>query len=203
VNELERARSYIAESAKLIAGLVESVEAVVQAARMVAGALVGGHRVYLMGNGGSAADAQHIAGELVGRFRKERPAWAVQALSTDTSVLTAIANDYGYEQVFARQLAGVAGPGDVVIGLSTSGRSANILRGFEAVRERGATTLGFCGPESSEFEQRCDLVIPVGGSDSPHIQDGHGVLGHVLCDLVERMLTEGDSVGPPGRNSLK
>lgn len=192
MNPRERIRAYLGESAELIAGLARSAEEVVRAARLIARALREGHRVYLMGNGGSAADAQHIAGELVGRFRREREAWPVQALTTDTSVLTAIANDYGYQEVFARQLAGIARPGDVVIGFSTSGRSPNVLRGFEAARERGASTVGFCGPCTEEFASRCDLVISVPGGSSPHIQDGHGVLGHVLCELVEEMLTEED-----------
>lgn len=199
MNPEERVRGYLGESAEVVAGLVGSAaQGVVRAAGLVAEALAGGHRVYLMGNGGSAADAQHVACELVGRFRVEREAWPVVALTTDTSVLTAIANDYGYQEVFARQLAGLAGPGDVVIGFSTSGRSANVLRGLEAARERGATTVGFCGPGTAEFERRCDLVISVAGSASPHIQDGHGVLGHALCDLVEAMLTEGGPGGPAG-----
>jgi len=184
--------AYIEETTRVIAGLTAGADVVVSAAEMVAQALAGGHRVYLMGNGGSAADAQHVAGELVGRFMVERQAWPVQALSTDTSVLTAIANDYGFEEVFARQLTGTAGPGDLVIGFSTSGSSVNVLRGFEAARERGARTVGFCGPVTAEFERRCDLVVAVAGSSSPHIQDGHGVLGHVLCALVERMLTEAE-----------
>ena len=182
--------AYLDETTRVIVGLSAVADVVASAAEMVAEALAGGHRVYLMGNGGSAADAQHIAGELVGRFLIERQAWPVQALSTDTSVLTAIANDYGYEEIFARQLTGTAGPGDVVIGFSTSGSSVNILRGFEAARKRGARTVGFCGPERAEFERRCDLVIAVPGSSSPHIQDGHGILGHVLCALVERMLSK-------------
>lgn len=193
MNWSEAVTAYLDEAGQVIGGLADLADAVARAAETVAEALAGGHRVYLMGNGGSAADAQHIAGELVGRFMVERQAWPVQALSTDTSVLTAIANDYGYEEVFARQVTAVAGPGDVVIGFSTSGTSANILRGFEAARERGARTVGFCGPESGEFAGRCDLVISVAGSSSPHIQDGHGVLGHILCHLVERILTGGEA----------
>ena len=189
MNWTERVRKYVGESSQIVAGLADSAEGIVKVAEAVAGALGAERRVYLMGNGGSAADCQHVAGELVGRFLVEREAWRVQALSTDTSVLTAVANDYGYDEVFARQLSGLASAGDVVIGFSTSGRSANVLRGFEAAREQGARTVGICGPDRREFEGRCDLVISVPGSDSPHIQDGHGVVAHILCDLVEQMLT--------------
>jgi D-sedoheptulose 7-phosphate isomerase len=159
---------------------------------VVVNALAGGRRVYLMGNGGSAADAQHVAGELVGRFLRERPGLAAQALTTDTSVLTAVANDYGYEEVFARQLAALVQAGDVVIGFSTSGHSANVLRGFEEARKGGAVTVGFCGPRTEEFASRCDVVISVPGSSSPHIQDGHAILAHVLCDLVEQIAGGGE-----------
>ncbi len=189
MNWSQRVRDYVSRSAAIVAGLADSAEGMVKAAETLAGALTAGRRVYLMGNGGSAADCQHLAGELVGRFLMEREAWRVQALSTDTSVLTAIANDYGFERVFSRQLSGLVEPGDVVVAFSTSGRSANVLRGLEAARERGARTVGVCGPEAGEFEERCDLVLSVPGSDSPHVQDGHGVIVHVLCDLVERMLT--------------
>jgi D-sedoheptulose 7-phosphate isomerase len=182
-----RAKRYIAESASVAAQLTGLAPTVVRVAQVVAKALAAGRRVYLMGNGGSAADAQHIAGELVGRFLKERAGLAAQALTTDTSVLTAVANDYGYEEVFARQLAAHVRPGDVVIGFSTSGRSANVLRGFEEARKGGAVTVGFCGPQTEEFASRCDVVISVPGSSSPHVQDGHAILAHVLCDLVEQI----------------
>ena len=189
---VERVREYVGESSRIVAGVADSAETIVKVAETVAGALAAGRRVYLMGNGGSAADCQHVAGELVGRFLREREAWRVQALSTDTSVLTAIANDYGYEEVFARQLSGLASPGDVVVGFSTSGRSANVLRGFEVARERGATTVGICGPERGEFDRCCDVVVSVPGPASPHSQDGHGVVAHILCDLVEQMVTGGE-----------
>jgi len=189
MNWTDKVKAYVEESARLVAGLAESAGTLVEVAEAVAAALRCEGRVFLMGNGGSAADCQHVAGELLGRFKKEREAWPVQALCTDTSVLTAIANDYGYREVFARQVAGLARSGDVVIGFSTSGRSVNILRGFEVARERAAMTVGFCGPDRKQFDERCDLVLSVDGPDSPHIQDGHGVLCHVMCDLVESMLT--------------
>jgi len=188
-----RARRYIAESAELVAGLAGLAPAVARVGEVVAKALAASRRVYLMGNGGSAADAQHVAGELVGRFLRERPGLAAQALTTDTSVLTAVANDYGYEEVFARQLAALVHAGDVVIGFSTSGHSANVLRGFEEARKAGAVTVGFCGPRTEEFASRCDAVISVPGSSSPHIQDGHAILAHVLCDLVEQLAGAAES----------
>jgi D-sedoheptulose 7-phosphate isomerase len=198
-----RARRYIAESADLAAQLTGLAPTVARVARVVAKALAGGRRVYLMGNGGSAADAQHVAGELIGRFLEERPGLAAQALTTDTSVLTAVANDYGYEEVFARQLAALVHAGDVVIGFSTSGRSANVLRGFEEARRGGAVTVGFCGPQTEEFASRCDVVISVPGSSSPHIQDGHAILAHVLCDLVEQLAGAAASRGPGARGGSR
>lgn len=141
------------------------------------------------GNGGSAADAQHLAGELVGRFLKERRALPAIALTTNSSNLTAIGNDYGYERVFARQAEAWAHPGDVAVGISTSGKSANVLEAFRAAKERGAVTIGLTGRDGGMFPSVCDIAIVVPSDETPRIQEAHIVIGHILCDLIERSLT--------------
>jgi D-sedoheptulose 7-phosphate isomerase len=145
----------------------------------------GGGKVLLAGNGGSAADAQHIAGEFVSRFEFDRPGMAAVALTTDTSILTAIGNDYGYERLFARQVQALGRRGDVFIGYSTSGKSPNILRGFEAAREQGLVCIGFTGNRGGPMRELCDHLLEVPSADTPKIQEGHLVLGHILCGLVE------------------
>ena len=149
-------------------------------------ALAAGGKVLVFGNGGSAADSQHIAAELVSRFRRERGALAAIALTTDTSILTAIGNDYGFDQVFARQVLACGRKGDVFIGLSTSGTSPNVLRAFEAARELGLVSIGFTGNRGGPMRELCDHLIEVPAADTPRIQEGHLVLGHILCGLVER-----------------
>jgi D-sedoheptulose 7-phosphate isomerase len=144
-----------------------------------------GGRVLLAGNGGSAADAQHIAGEFVSRFNFDRPGLSAIALTTDTSILTAIGNDYGYEQLFARQVQAHGAKGDVFIGYSTSGKSPNILKAFEEARARGLVTIGFTGNRGGPMRELCDHILEVPSKDTPKIQEGHLVLGHILCGLVE------------------
>lgn len=144
-----------------------------------------GGRVLLAGNGGSAADAQHIAGEFVSRFNFDRPGLSAIALTTDTSILTAIGNDYGYEQLFARQVQAHGSKGDVFIGYSTSGKSPNILKAFEEARARGLVTIGFTGNRGGPMRELCDHILEVPSKDTPKIQEGHLVLGHILCGLVE------------------
>lgn len=167
--------------------VLEDVEAL---AERIAAAVRRGGRIYLFGNGGSAADAQHIACELVGRFRGERQALAATALSTDTSVLTALANDRGFEEVFSRQVEAHVRDGDVVIGISTSGRSPNVLRGLQAAKERGALTVGITGAEAAGLQEVAAVLIQVPSGDTPRIQEGHALLGHLICDAVERRLKE-------------
>lgn len=163
--------------------------AIEQAAALVVQALKAGGAVYVFGNGGSAADAQHIAGELVGRFFKDRPAYHVEALSTDTSVLTAIGNDYGFEQVFSRQLAGKARTGDVAIALTTSGNSPNVVKALEQARAMGVKTVAFTGPGGGKCRPLADVLLAVEGSKlSPRIQEVHAVAYHILCELVESAL---------------
>jgi len=154
----------------------------------VAGALAAGNKVLLCGNGGSAGDAQHLAGEIIGRFYYDRPAAPAVALTTDSSVLTAIANDYGYEQVFARQIQGLGRPGDVLIAISTSGRSPNVLRAIEAARERGLVSIGFAGKSGGDMAKACDFCLCAPAESTPLIQQIHLTAGHILCALIEERL---------------
>ena len=149
-------------------------------------ALRNGNKLLLIGNGGSAADAQHIAAEIVGRYKQERPAWAAIALTTDTSALTAIGNDYGIEQMFARQVRGLARSGDVLIAMTTSGRSPNILAALQTARELGVTTVGFTGTRGESLRALCDHVLIAPSDDTPVIQQIHMVAAHAICDDVER-----------------
>lgn len=147
-----------------------------------------GNKLLIMGNGGSAADAQHFAGEIVSRFRIERPALPAIALSTDSSILTAIGNDYGFERVFARQIEALASPGDAVIGISTSGNSPNILNGLEVARQAGCTTIGLLGRDGGSIKSVCDIPFIIPSPDTPRIQEGHITVIHILCDLIEQGL---------------
>ncbi|MBS7791092.1 D-sedoheptulose 7-phosphate isomerase [Roseococcus sp. SDR] len=158
-----------------------------EAAHACITALRAGGKILICGNGGSAADAQHWAGELVSRFHYDRPGLPAIALTTDSSILTAIGNDYGYERVFARQVEALGRAGDVLMGLTTSGRSPNILAAMRAARERGITTIGFTGngPGAVELAAVSDIVICVPSSVTPSIQEGHEVLGHALCAMIE------------------
>ena len=182
--------SYLKSSAGVAASLGErpGVAAVQRAAELVADALAGGGQVLFCGNGGSAADAQHLAAELVGRLRLERPAWRAVALTTDTSVLTAVGNDYGYAEVFARQVEGLGRPGDVLVAISTSGRSENVLRAAAAARAKGMSVVAFLGPAASPLDDTADLALHVDGDVAGLVQQGHITIGHALCEWVERRL---------------
>jgi D-sedoheptulose 7-phosphate isomerase len=181
----------IGETARLMgrmqadAALCEATAAA--AARLVATLRAGG-RLLLCGNGGSAADAQHWAGELVSRFLRDRPGLAAIALTTDSSILTAIGNDYGYARVFARQVEALGRPGDLLFALSTSGRSPNILAALGAARAGGLATVGFTGAQGGEMGPLCDILIRVPSDSTPRIQEGHAVLGHAICAMAEAAL---------------
>lgn len=149
-----------------------------------------GGKILLAGNGGSAADAQHIAGEFVSRFAFDRPGLPAIAITTDSSIVTAIGNDYGYDRLFARQVQALGNKGDVFIGYSTSGRSSNILRAFEEARSRGLVCVGFTGNRGGAMLDLCDYLLAVPSDDTPKIQEGHLVLGHILCGLVENAMFE-------------
>lgn len=170
-----------------LAGFGTALDAIVTA---ITECLRSGSRVYTFGNGGSAADAQHIAAELLGRFKQERPALAALALTTDSSTLTAIANDLGYDRIFARQLEGLVRPGDVAWALSTSGTSPNILAGVRAARERGATVIGFTGARGVALAAECTHVFCAPHVSSDRIQEMHLLAYHYVCERVEELLKE-------------
>ena len=157
-------------------------------AHVIVTALHGGHKLLLVGNGGSAADAQHIAAEIIGRYKRERPAYPAIALTTDTSALTAISNDYGFEQVFARQIAGVGRKGDVLLALSTSGRSPNILTALRVAHEHGLITIGFTGSKGAAMGVACNHLLVAPSDDTPIIQQIHLAVAHGICDEIEQAL---------------
>lgn len=163
-------------------------EALLQASNTCIKSLKAGGKILLAGNGGSAADAQHIAGELVSRFAFDRPGLPAIALTTDTSILTAIGNDYGYERLFARQVQALGVVGDVFIGYSTSGKSPNIIQALKQAREAGMVTIGLTGNRECPMDQLCDWLLRTPSSHTPKIQEGHLVLGHILCGLIEQAI---------------
>ena len=154
---------------------------------MIYEALTSGRKVLLCGNGGSAADAQHIAAELVGCYEKQRRSWPAIALTTDTSALTAVSNDLGYDQVFARQVAGLAQTGDVLIAISTSGKSTNILRAAERARELGCKTIALTGATAEPLGALCDVVVAVPSSRTSRVQEAHITVGHLWCEMVDQL----------------
>ena len=159
-----------------------------------AGLIIAGYKagggLYAFGNGGSAADAQHIAAELVGRFRRDRSAFPAEALTTNTSALTAIGNDLGFEQVFARQLAGKGAAGDVAMAISTSGNSPNILAALTAARQMGMKCIALTGRDGGRCAPLADVLLAVPSTDTPRIQESHEVIYHVLCELVESAMVD-------------
>lgn len=164
------------------------VIALAEAADIVARSLAHGGKLLLFGNGGSASDAAHVAAEFVGRFQRERRAFPAIALTTNQSALTAIANDYGFEQVFARQVEAFAAPGDVAMAISTSGKSANVVAGVRSARRLGLGTIGLTGATGGELAAEVDICLHVPSRSAARIQEGHILLAHVLCQLVEREL---------------
>ncbi|MFO8014944.1 MAG: SIS domain-containing protein [Phycisphaerae bacterium] len=186
---IESIRAHLRMGSGLYAQMAEDLaEPAAQAAEMLIGALRAGHRVYVCGDGGSAGQAQHVAGELIGRFLKDRGPLPCVALTTDTSVLTAVANDYEFESVFARQVEALVEEGDVLWALSTSGNSANVLKAASAAGRRGARLLGMTGRDGGHLKELCDVVLRVPADSSPPVQEGHLALIHILCGLVEQAL---------------
>jgi len=161
-------------------------------ADVIASALRGGHKLLIAGNGGSAGDAQHIAAEIVGRYKKDRPAYAAIALTTDTSALTAIGNDFGFEQVFSRQVEGLGRRGDVLLAITTSGRSPNILAALKAARQQGLVTVGFTGAKGSAMAASCDHLLVAPSDDTAVIQQIYLTFAHGICDVIEQTLMHGD-----------
>jgi D-sedoheptulose 7-phosphate isomerase len=189
----DRLQDFIAgelrKTASVIGALVADAElarTIETVARLCVKALHDGNKLLLAGNGGSAADAQHLAAELVSRFYFDRPGLAAVALTTDTSALTAIGNDYGFERLFARQVDALGRKGDVFIGLSTSGNSPNILKGLDEARLKGLVTVGLTGQGGGRMAALCDHCLRMPSSETPRIQEGHIVVGHTVCALIER-----------------
>lgn len=182
IRELIRASVNVKEQILQDEELLGTIEAVVT---VMVDALRKGNRIYFCGNGGSAADAQHLAAEFSGRFYKDRKALPAEALHCNTSYLTAAANDYGFDVVYARLIEGIGEKGDVLVGLSTSGNSANIVHAFEAAREAGIITVGFTGLTGGALKSLSDHLLNVPSADTPRIQESHILIGHIICQLVE------------------
>lgn len=163
-----------------LAGLIASI------AQTMADALSTGKKLLIMGNGGSAADAQHFAAEIVGRFKMERKALPAIALTTDTSALTAIGNDYGFDRIFSRQVEAFAQPGDVVVGISTSGNSPNVALALKVAKDAGCRTVALLGKDGGSIKELVDLSLIIPSNDTPRIQEGHITTIHILCDLLEK-----------------
>jgi len=161
-----------------------------KAAKICIHSLKNGGKILIFGNGGSASDAQHIAAELVSRYKAERKGIAAIALTTDTSILTAIGNDYGYEKIFSRQVEALASPGDVAIGISTGGTSKNVINALVEANQKNCKTIGFSGRDGGEFNLTCDINLIVPETDTPRIQEMHIFLGHTICHLVELAFTD-------------
>jgi D-sedoheptulose 7-phosphate isomerase len=170
--------------------LRSNIKEIEQSGRIICDALAAGKKILLCGNGGSAADAQHIAAELVGCYEKQRRSWPAIALTTDTSALTAVSNDLGYEQVFARQLAGLAQAGDVLIAISTSGRSRNVLKAVERARELGCRTIALTGASTDPLGSMSDFTVAVPANRTSRIQEAHITIGHLWCEMVDQLEEE-------------
>jgi D-sedoheptulose 7-phosphate isomerase len=171
--------------------LEQSLPVLASVAQAFTTAILTGRKILLFGNGGSAADAQHVAGELVGRFLRESEPWPAIALTTDTSILTCVGNDWEFADVFGRQVRALARPGDVVVGISTSGRSVNVLRGLEDGRRLGAVTIGFTGAGGDAMKGACDLCFCAPAPSTPRVQELHLLAWHSICELVEVQVMAG------------
>ena len=165
--------------------LRESLEDVAKAGQLICDTLNAGHKILLCGNGGSAADAQHIAAELVGTYEAKRRAWPAIALTTDTSALTAVSNDFGYEHVFARQVQGLAQQGDLLIAISTSGKSPNVLRAIQAARDSGCRIIALTGVAPESIKQIADVTVAVPSSRTSRVQEAHITIAHIWCEMVD------------------
>ena len=176
-------QEHLATIQQLLESLVPDIE---RSGRLICDALTNGKKILVCGNGGSAADAQHIAAELIGYYESQRRSWPAIALTTDTSALTAVSNDLGFEHVFARQIAGLAQAGDVLIAISTSGKSKNVLRALEQARESGCRTIGLTGSSAAAMASLCDEVVSVPSNRTARIQEAHILIGHLWCEMVDQ-----------------
>ena len=184
----QKISSIINESIKVKQALLADVNLIAQidtVVKVITTAFQNGNSVYFAGNGGSAADAQHLAAEFSGRFYKDRKALPSEALHCNTSYLTAVANDYSYEVIYARLIEGITKPGDVLVGLSTSGNSGNIVKAFEMAKTKQVVAIGFTGDNGGKMKAISDYLINIPSNDTPRIQESHILVGHIICELVE------------------
>jgi len=184
----QKISSIINESIKVKQALMGDIYLIAQidtVVKVITTAFQNGNSVYFAGNGGSAADAQHLAAEFSGRFYKDRKALPSEALHCNTSYLTAVANDYSYEVIYARLIEGITKPGDVLVGISTSGNSGNIVKAFEMAKTKQVVTIGFTGDKGGKMKEISDYLINVPSNDTPRIQESHILVGHIICELVE------------------
>jgi len=200
---VRQARAALRETSRTLAQLERrNAPAVASAAELILGCFQNGGTVFFCGNGGSAADAQHLAAEFSGRYLVDRPGLPAIALTTNTSAVTAIGNDYGYRDVFSRQLEGLAAPGDVLVAISTSGRSESVRRAVRAAQALHMGVIGMTGAKGGEFAAMCDVALVTPSAVTPNIQEGHIAMGHAFCLLVERALfPDGARVAAPGRRT--
>jgi D-sedoheptulose 7-phosphate isomerase len=182
----ERLSRSLTEHLETVQSLLKTaISDIQQAGELIADSLHSGHKILLCGNGGSAADAQHIAAELVGRYEQHRQSWPAIALTTDTSALTAISNDYGYEEVFARQVAGLAQPDDVLIAISTSGKSPNVTRAVEQAKVLRCRTIALTGAGGEPLASLCEVKVVVPSQRTSRVQEAHIVIGHLWCEMLD------------------
>jgi len=185
VNRIIESIQQSIETKKQILDNVVFKNSITEAANLMVESLRNGGKIHFCGNGGSAADAQHLAAELSGRFYFDRPPLNAEALHCNTSYLTAVGNDYSFNEIFARLLRGTGKKGDVIVGISTSGNSQNILRAFSAARELGIYTIAFTGESGGKMKELADILLNVPSKDTPRIQESHIMVGHIICELVE------------------
>ena len=182
-NLFEDSSNCILESKKLSNEIEKVIQSIIQAYE-------NNNKVIIFGNGGSAADSQHFAAELIGRFLSERISLPAIALSTDTSIITALGNDYGFEKIFSRQCEALVNKGDVIIGISTSGKSKNVLEAITVSKDKGAYTIGITGGDGGQLQESVDIPLTVSSYSTPRIQEGHRIIIHIICELVEKHFTK-------------
>lgn len=180
----------ILESSKIIRDSLRLVPQIEESIHVITDCILKGNKVLLFGNGGSAADAQHIAAELIGRFQINRPSYPAIALTTDSSIITSLSNDYSYDIIFSRQCESLVQRGDVVIGISTSGNSINVKKGIYAAKKKGAITIGLLGSKGGTIKKIVDIPIVINSSSTPRIQEAHRTIYHIICEVVEKNLVK-------------
>lgn len=191
-DSIEPLKRSLEEHLQTIQSLLNSkLNDIAQTGRLICRTLAAGNKILLCGNGGSAADAQHIAAELIGRYEQQRKAFPAIALTTDTSALTALSNDYGYDEVFARQVLGLAQPGDLLVAISTSGKSSNIVKAVEAAKGLGCKTIGLTGCSGEPLASSCDFALIIPSERTSRVQEAHITIGHLWCEMVDRAAARG------------